>query len=61
MDALQDAISKFVVLWAVIDPIGTVPVFISATAERTTAERQRIALFSVVGCRRDLAFLHRCG
>lgn len=46
MDALQDAISKFVVLWAVIDPIGTVPVFISATAERTAKERRRIALIA---------------
>lgn len=44
MEAWQDIISKFVVLWAVIDPIGTVPVFISATAERTDLERRKIAL-----------------
>ena len=43
MDGLQDAITKFVLLWAVIDPIGTVPVFLSATAERSEAERRRIA------------------
>ena len=46
MDGWQEAISKFVVLWAVIDPIGTVPVFISATAERTNEERRRIALIA---------------
>lgn len=46
MDGMQDAITKFVLLWAVIDPIGTVPVFISATAGRTTSERRRIALLA---------------
>ncbi len=49
-------ISKFVVLWAVIDPIGTVPVFISATAERTTAERQRIALLASLAAAGILLF-----
>ena len=44
MDLSQDAISKFVLLWAVIDPIGTVPVFIAATADRTSFERRRIAI-----------------
>ena len=46
MDGWQEAVSKFVVLWAVIDPIGTVPVFISATAERTAEERRRVALIA---------------
>ncbi len=46
MDGLQEAISNFVLLWAVIDPIGTVPVFISATTGRTAAERRRIALIA---------------
>lgn len=48
LDTLQVAFSKFVLLWAVIDPIGTIPVFVSATAERTTAERRRIALIAAV-------------
>lgn len=30
-------------LWAVIDPIGTVPVFISVTKDRTPVERKKIA------------------
>ena len=47
---LQEAIGKFVILWAVIDPIGTIPVFISATSDRTPAEQRRIALIaSLVG------------
>lgn len=40
---MQEALSAFVVLWAVIDPIGTVPVFISATKGAEPAERRRIA------------------
>ena len=56
MDALQDAISKFVVLWAVIDPIGTVPVFISATAERTAAERRKVALIASLAAAGILLF-----
>ncbi|MGI9242278.1 MAG: MarC family protein, partial [Verrucomicrobiales bacterium] len=36
-------ISALVVLWAVIDPIGTVPVFISVTKGRDPAEMRKIA------------------
>ena len=46
MDGWQEAISRFVVLWAVIDPVGTVPVFLSATADRTPAERRHMALIA---------------
>lgn len=56
MEVWQDAIGKFVVLWAVIDPIGTVPVFISATAERTVAERRRIALIASLAAAGILLF-----
>ena len=48
METFQDAFAKFVLLWAVIDPIGTIPVFISATSERTPDERRRIALLASV-------------
>jgi multiple antibiotic resistance protein len=40
----QTILSNFVLLWAVIDPIGTIPVFISATVNRTETECRRIAL-----------------
>lgn len=36
-------IAALVMLWAVIDPIGTVPVFISVTKGRTPAEMRKIA------------------
>lgn len=39
----QAILSNFVLLWAVIDPIGTVPVFISATRGHSDADRRRVA------------------
>ena len=44
MEGTAGLLTKFVLLWAVIDPIGTLPVFISATAGRTSSERRRIAV-----------------
>jgi multiple antibiotic resistance protein len=44
MSETQTIISNFVLLWAVIDPIGTVPVYISATRGLTASDRARIAL-----------------
>lgn len=41
--ALDELISSFVVLWAVIDPIGTVPVFIAVTKGYNESERKKIA------------------
>jgi multiple antibiotic resistance protein len=43
MPDFQHLISNFVLLWAVIDPIGTVPVFIAATKKHSAAERKQIA------------------
>ena len=39
----DEMIASLVMLWAVIDPIGTIPVFISVTEARTPAEMRRIA------------------
>jgi len=44
MSESQTIFSSFVLLWAVIDPIGTVPVFISATRGQTEAARSRAAV-----------------
>jgi multiple antibiotic resistance protein len=44
MSEAQTILSNFVLLWAVIDPIGTIPVFISATRRHTDADRRRVAL-----------------
>lgn len=56
MQVTPDVVSKFVLLWAVIDPIGTVPVFISATADRTPHERRRIALIATAAAALILLF-----
>jgi multiple antibiotic resistance protein len=47
MTTIQTIISDFVLLWAVIDPIGSVPVFISATRGLPAQDRARIALRAV--------------
>ncbi len=42
---MQDLIHQFVLLWAVIDPIGTIPVFLAVTAKFTEASlRRKLAL-----------------
>ena len=57
----EDIVSKFVLLWAVIDPIGTIPVFISATAERTPKERRHIALIATAAAALILLFFIAAG
>jgi multiple antibiotic resistance protein len=46
MTDAQTILSNFVLLSAVVDPIGTVPVFISATRGQSTENRRRVALRS---------------
>jgi multiple antibiotic resistance protein len=43
MTDAQTIVSNFVLLFAVIDPIGTVPIFISATRGKTEGDRRRVA------------------
>jgi multiple antibiotic resistance protein len=43
MPEFHQIISNFILLWAVIDPIGTVPVFIAATKRHSPEERKQIA------------------
>lgn len=43
---LDELISSFVILWAVIDPIGTIPVFIAVTKGYSSEEKKKIASFS---------------
>ncbi|TCL09065.1 multiple antibiotic resistance protein [Shimia isoporae] len=42
----MDIFERFVTLWVVIDPIGTIPVFIAVTAAMTTPERRKTALLA---------------
>ena len=44
----NEIVAALVMLWAGIDPIGTVPVFISATKDHEPKERKRIAFISAV-------------
>ena len=41
---MQSLIEQFVTLWVVIDPIGTIPVFVAVTAAIEEPSRPRIAL-----------------
>ena len=43
---IDEILSNFVILWAVIDPIGTVPVFIAVTKGYDDHEKKVIARFS---------------
>ena len=52
----QEIISQFVVLWAVIDPVGNVPVFIATTTDKTAEQRKRIALIAAVAAAGILLF-----
>lgn len=61
METLQESFNKFVLLWAVIDPIGTIPVFIAATSERTQIEKRKIALIASVTAGLILLFFIAAG
>lgn len=39
-------LAKFIILWAVIDPVGTVPVFISVTDRMSASEKRRVAFIA---------------
>ena len=44
----MDLLERFVTLWVVIDPIGTIPVFIAVTASMATGNRRATALLATV-------------
>jgi multiple antibiotic resistance protein len=44
---LSILITQFVVLWAVIDPIGTIPVYLSQTQHLSPAHKRRVAVKAV--------------
>lgn len=45
--SLTRIVAEFVTIWVVVDPIGTVPVFIAATAGHAAATRRRIAIEAI--------------
>ena len=46
MNLSDELINSFVILWAVIDPIGTVPVFLAVTKNYNKVEKKKIAIFA---------------
>ena len=44
----MSVLESFVTLWVVIDPIGTIPVFIAVTAGMTAAARRKTALLATL-------------
>lgn len=55
-DLSQELIAAAILLWAVIDPIGTVPVFISATDGCSPKEKRKIALLAALAAAGILLF-----
>jgi len=45
---LQHILEAAVVFFVVIDPIGTVPLFLTATADKTRVEQRRIAVKAII-------------
>jgi len=45
---MSDLVTTFIFFFAVIDPIGTIPVFIAATRKYSESERNKIALKAVI-------------
>ena len=56
MLSLDEIITAFVLLWAVIDPIGTVPVFLSVTKGLDPQKCRRIALVAASAAAAILLF-----
>lgn len=44
----MDILERFVTLWVVIDPIGTIPVFIAVTAGMASGARRKTALLATI-------------
>ena len=45
---VQDILEQFVTLWVVIDPIGTIPVFVAVTAGLEASSRPKVALHAAL-------------
>ena len=56
MQRPDEILTSLVLLWAVIDPIGTVPVFIAITHGRSPSECRKIALVAATAAAGILLF-----
>ena len=53
---MQTIFEQFVTLWVVIDPIGTIPVFVAVTASLDSSSRPRVALLAAIAAAGVLMF-----
>ncbi len=53
---IQQAINEFVMMWVLIDPIGTIPIFLAATAHVAVQHRRGVAIRATVIAAAILAF-----
>ena len=61
MDLVQLGVNFFVALFALIDPIGNIPLFAAATSDATSAQRRTIAVYITIFAVLFLAFFHVTG
>jgi multiple antibiotic resistance protein len=61
MDLVQLGVNFFVALFALIDPIGNVPLFAAATTDATPAQRRVIGVYITLFSVAFLAFFHLTG
>jgi len=45
---MHDLLQQFIILWAVIDPIGSIPVFLAVAAGYTVVQQRKLALYSTL-------------
>jgi multiple antibiotic resistance protein len=48
LDDQERLVTQFLTLWAMLDPIGHLPLFLGATGDLTRQERRRAAILAVV-------------
>jgi multiple antibiotic resistance protein len=61
MDLVQLGVNFFVALFALIDPIGNIPLFAAATSDATPKQRRTIAVYITLFSIAFLAFFHLTG
>ncbi len=61
MTSFDEILTSLVVLWAVIDPIGTLPVFLTVTRDLTPAERRKTARLAALTAAGILIFFILAG
>ncbi len=58
---MHDLIQQFIILWAVIDPIGTIPVFLAIAAGYTAIQQRKLAFYAVLTATAVLLFFILAG